>query len=75
MAGTAGDQFHASPVAAGERIYLATKEGNVKVFRAGPAFELLADNAMGETIVASPAIANGRIFLRGDKHLFCVGSK
>lgn len=70
-----GDQFHASPVAAGERVYLATKEGNVKVFRAGPAFELLADNAMGETIVASPAIANGRIYLRGDKHLFCVGEK
>ena len=51
-----GEQFHASPVAAGDRVYLATKEGAVKVFRAGPSFELLADNPMGETIVASPAM-------------------
>jgi outer membrane protein assembly factor BamB len=70
-----GDQFHASPVAAGERIYIATKEGNVKVLRAGPSFELLADNPMGETIVASPAISSGRIYLRGEKHLYCVGEK
>lgn len=70
-----GDQFHASPVGAADRVYLATKEGAVKVFRAGPSFELLADNAMGETIVASPAIANGRIYLRGDKHLYCVDGK
>lgn len=70
-----GDQFHASPVGAGERVYIATKEGNVKVLRAGPSFELLADNAMGEMIVASPAFANGRIYLRGEKHLYCVGDK
>ncbi len=67
-----GEQFHASPVAAGDRVYIATKEGAVKVFRAGPSFELLADNPMDETIVASPALANGRIYLRGEKHLFCV---
>lgn len=68
-----GDQFHGSPVGAGDRVYIATKEGNVKVLRAGPSFELLADNAMGETIVASPAFANGRIYLRGEKHLYCIG--
>ena len=70
-----GDQFHASPLGAGDRVYIATKEGNVKVLRAGPSFELLADNAMGEMIVASPAVANGRIYLRGEKHLYCVGDK
>ena len=45
----------------------------MKVVRAGAKFELLADNVMGETIVASPAISDGQIFLRGEKHLFCVG--
>ena len=54
------------------RVFIATKEGSVKVVRAGPSFDLLADNAMGETIVASPAISNGQIFLRGEKHLFCI---
>ncbi|MBI2807575.1 MAG: PQQ-binding-like beta-propeller repeat protein [Planctomycetes bacterium] len=68
-----GEQFHASPVAAGERVYIATKEGNVKVIRAGSDFELLADNAMGEQIIASPAISDGQIFVRGEKHLFGIG--
>ncbi len=67
-----GDQFHASPVAGAGRIYFATKEGSVKVIRAGAKFELLADNIMDESIVASPAISNGQIFLRGEKHLFCI---
>jgi hypothetical protein len=70
-----GDQFHASPVGAAGRVYIATKEGSVKVVRAGPSFDLLADNAMGEQIIASPAISNGQIFLRGEKHLFCIGER
>jgi outer membrane protein assembly factor BamB len=70
-----GEQFHASPVGAADRVYIVTKEGSVKVIRAGASFELLADNAMGETIVASPAFANGHIYLRGEKHLFCVGER
>jgi hypothetical protein len=43
----------------------------------GPKFEMLARNNLGETIVASPAIAHGQIFIRGEKHLYCIeeGSK
>jgi outer membrane protein assembly factor BamB len=67
-----GESFHASPIGAADRVYIATKEGTVKAFRAGPSFELLADNPMDETIVASPALSNGRIYLRGEKHLFCI---
>jgi outer membrane protein assembly factor BamB len=68
-----GDQFHASPVAGAGRIYFTSKEGVVRVVRSGPTFELLAENDMGESIVASPALSNGQIFLRGAKHLFCIG--
>jgi outer membrane protein assembly factor BamB len=70
-----GEQFHASPVGTGDRVYIVTKEGAVKVIAAGATFNLLGDNAMGETIVASPAFSNGQIFLRGEKHLYCVGRK
>ena len=70
-----GESFHASPVGGADRVYFTTKEGSVKVVRAGPSFELLADNPMGEMIVASPAFSNGQIFLRGEKHLFCIGEK
>jgi outer membrane protein assembly factor BamB len=67
-----GNEFHASPVGAADRVYFTTKEGSVKVVRAGATFELLAENPMGETIIASPAVSSGQIFLRGQKHLFCV---
>lgn len=68
-----GEQYHASPVAGDGKVYFASKEGVVRVVRAGPTFELLAENDLGEGIVASPAISAGRLFLRGDKHLFCIG--
>lgn len=67
-----GDSFHASPVAAAGLIYFTSKEGVVRVVRASAAFELVAENDMSETIVASPALSGGNIFLRGDKHLFCI---
>jgi outer membrane protein assembly factor BamB len=70
-----GDQFHASPVAGAGRIYFATKEGLTRVIKAGPEFELLASNDIGESIVASPAIAGGRIYLRSEKHVFCIEEK
>jgi outer membrane protein assembly factor BamB len=68
-----GEQFYASPVSGAGRVYFTTKEGTVKVVRAGPTFEMLAENEMGESLVASPAISGGQIFVRGEKHLFCIG--
>ena len=45
------------------------------IFAAGveEKFELLAENPMGERVIASPVPANNRLLIRGDKHLFCVG--
>ncbi len=68
-----GENFYASPVGGAGRVYVATKEGAVKVLRAGPTFEILAENEMGEALVASPAISGGQVFVRGEKHLFCIG--
>jgi outer membrane protein assembly factor BamB len=68
-----GDQYYASPVAGDGKIYFPSKEGIVFVVKAGPKYELLAKNDVGEGIVASPAISTGQIFLRGEKHLFCIG--
>ena len=69
-----GEEYHASPVSADEKIYFVSKQGVTHVIRAGRTFELLAENDLGETVVASPALSNGRIYIRGDKHLFCVGN-
>ena len=68
-----GGGFSASPVAADGRIYLPGEDGEIFVVRAGPKFELLGKNAMGELLMATPAIAGGMMFVRTQRHVFAVG--
>jgi outer membrane protein assembly factor BamB len=70
-----GDTYHASLVAGDGKVYFTSKEGVVRVVQAGPQFALLAENDMGEALVASPALAHGQLFLRGERHLFCIEEK
>jgi len=63
----------ASPVAADGRIYIQTEDGECYVVKQGPQFEILAVNKLDETFCASPAVSGGRLFLRGRKHLYCIG--
>lgn len=65
--------FSASPVAADGKIYLAGEDGHVFVIQAGPQLKLLATNPVGEPLMATPALANGNLYLRGNRHLFAVG--
>lgn len=65
--------FSASPVGAADRIYLLSEDGKTVVLRRGPKVEVLAINELDETFYASPAIVGDEIFLRGDRHLFCLG--
>jgi outer membrane protein assembly factor BamB len=67
-------RFMASMVAVGDAILQSSDAGDVFVIRAGPKHEVIRTNSIGEPIAASPAIANGRIYLRGEQHLFAVGS-
>jgi outer membrane protein assembly factor BamB len=71
--GGKGGAFSASPVAADGKIYLASEDGDVFVVKAGPAYELLATNPMGEVLMATPAISDGVIIVRGLKHLYAIG--
>ncbi|HRC85146.1 MAG TPA: hypothetical protein PK413_06015, partial [Thermoanaerobaculia bacterium] len=70
-----GAGFSASPVAADGKLYLSSEDGDVFVVRAGPTFELLATNPMGEALMATPAISEGTLYLRGRSHLFAVRSQ
>ena len=63
----------ASPVAADGRIYVQTEGGVCYVVKPGPMFEILAVNKLDETFCASPAISAGKIYLRGLRHLYCIG--
>jgi outer membrane protein assembly factor BamB len=60
-----------SMLLAGDRIYVPNQNGDVFVFRAGPTFELLSTNSVGESTNASLAAADGAIFMRTDKALYC----
>ncbi len=59
-------------VAGDGKVYITSEDGDVYVVKAGDEFELLATNPLGETILATPAISDGRILLRGRHHLFAV---
>jgi outer membrane protein assembly factor BamB len=65
--------FMASPVAFDGKILLSSQDGDTFVIKAGPTHEVLRTNSLGEAISASPAIANGRIYIRGEKTLFAIG--
>ena len=64
--------YYASPIIAGGILYAAREDGVVFAAKVGEKFELLGENPMGEQILASPVPAHGRLFLRGEKNLFCV---
>jgi outer membrane protein assembly factor BamB len=67
--------FFASPVAADGKVYFASQTGETIVVKAGRVAAILARNDLGERLVASPAISNGRIFLRSDGRLFAIGQR
>lgn len=67
--GDRGGAYTASPVAADGRIYLASEDGDIFVIRAGPDYELLAANPMGEVCLATPAISEGQILIRTTSRL------
>jgi outer membrane protein assembly factor BamB len=71
--GTLG-QYVASPVAADGRIYAASETGTIVVFRASDKLEVLARNDLGESITATPAIADHKLYVRTAKHLWAFGS-
>lgn len=65
---------YASPVAANGRVYIVGRGGKTAVFRSGTAFALLAMNILDDSFSASPAIAGRELFLRGEKHLYCIAN-
>jgi outer membrane protein assembly factor BamB len=68
-----GGAFSASPVLAGEHMYVPNEAGTTYVFKIAPEFELAAQNDLGDGGFASPAICGGQIFLRTSHRLYCIG--
>ena len=63
-----------SPLVAGDRVYLATEEGDVVVVRAGDTLKALATNTLtNQSFIASPIAVDGTLYLRSRTHLFAIG--
>ncbi|HYG82916.1 MAG TPA: PQQ-binding-like beta-propeller repeat protein [Pyrinomonadaceae bacterium] len=67
--------YSASPVLADGKLYVTNEDGLTTVIKAGPTFEVLAENDLGDYCLSSPAISEGQIFIRTAKHLYCIGRR
>jgi outer membrane protein assembly factor BamB len=67
--------YSGSPVLADGKIYVTNEDGVTMVVRAGPKFEVLAENDFGEYTLSSPAISDGQIFVRTDAALYAIGKR
>jgi outer membrane protein assembly factor BamB len=70
--GTLG-YYYSSPVAADNKIYIASAEGVVTVIDAGAKLNVLATNKLDGSILATPALAGGNIYVRTESHLYAFG--
>ena len=66
-------RFMGSPVAFAGLIALTSEDGDTYMLKAGPTHEIVRTNSVDEPVFSSLAIANGRIYIRGGKHLFAIG--
>jgi hypothetical protein len=57
----------------GDKLYLLDLKGTMHIAQAGPAYKELGTCELGEECYASPAFADGRIYLRGGENLYCIG--
>jgi outer membrane protein assembly factor BamB len=67
--------YSGSPVLADGKIYVTDEDGLTTVIAAGPKFEVLSENPLGEYCLSSPAISDGRIYIRTSGHLYAIGKK
>src|SRR5918998_950280 len=67
--------YSGSPVLADGKIYVTNEDGLTSVVAAGPKFEVLAENALNDYCLSSPALSGGQLFIRTGQYLYCIGKK
>jgi outer membrane protein assembly factor BamB len=65
--------YRASPLAAEGRVYFLNMKGLTTVVSASPRYRLIAENQLDDQTIASPAVSDGKLFIRGRKWLYCLG--
>ena len=67
--------YSSSPVLADGKLYVTNEEGLTTVLKAGPKFEVIAENNLNDYTLSSPAVSDGQIFMRTGQYLFCIGKR
>jgi outer membrane protein assembly factor BamB len=73
--GNGSTGFTASAVASDGKLYFTSENGEIYVVQSGPTFKLLANNAMNETCMATPAISDGMLIVRTEGHVYAIGNQ
>jgi hypothetical protein len=71
----AGGLYYSSPVAAGDHLYLSSSEGVMSVVKAGDKLDVVSHNDLGEPVYATPAVVDGRLYVRTTGHLYAFGKQ
>ncbi len=66
--------FMSSPVAFDGKLLITSDDGDTFVVKAGPKHEIIRTNSLGEPVYTTPALANGKIYIRGEKNLYCISN-
>lgn len=69
-----GGNIDASLLTAGGLVYILSRDGTMRVIEPADEMKIVSENPLGDTCFASPAVSNGQLFVRGESHLFCIGS-
>ena len=72
--GRLGNHYSASLITANNMVYFTADNGITKVVRPGVELDVVEENELGEYCYASPTISHSQIYLRGEKHLFCIAT-
>ena len=68
-----GTTLYASPLLADGNLYMMDNDGMMRVYEFSKEMKLVSENDLGETAGTTPAFIDGRIYIRGEKHLYCIG--
>lgn len=67
--------YSSSPILVDSNLYATSEDGLTTVMKAGPKFEVIAENDLGDYCLSSPVISDGQLFIRTTKHLYCIGKR
>jgi len=70
-----GGNFYGSPIILNDRLYAIAQDGKLVVLKAAKEYEMLGEMELGETSHSTPSVADGRLYLRTESHLTCIGKK